>query len=100
MILEIAQFRLKPKSTASFEVGVAQAVGLFRRAKGFRKLRLLRTIEDPDLFMLHVEWETLEDHTKRFRESDDFQEWRKLVGEYFAEVPKVVHCEITITAAL
>jgi hypothetical protein len=40
---------------------------------------------------LFVSWETLENHTVDFRGSPDFQEWRKLVGHYFAGAPQVEH---------
>ncbi|TDY22035.1 heme-degrading monooxygenase HmoA [Paraburkholderia sp. BL6665CI2N2] len=99
MILEVAQFRLKPGSGPGFEAGVTKAVDLFRRAKGFRGLRLLKTIEDPDAYQLHVVWETLENHTVHFRESEDFREWRRLVGGFFAEPPKAVHCMETVAAS-
>jgi hypothetical protein len=33
----------------------------------------------------------VENHTVDFRNSADFQEWRKLVGHCFAEPPAVEH---------
>ncbi|CFN74811.1 monooxygenase [Bordetella pertussis] len=38
-----------------------------------------------------VDWETVDNHMVDFRQSADFQEWRKLVGECFAEPPQVHH---------
>ena len=50
-----------------------------------------RTIERPNIYRLVVGWATLEDHMVHFRESSDFQEWRRLVGPHFAAPPKVEH---------
>jgi hypothetical protein len=32
-----------------------------------------------------------------FRGSKDFQEWRRLVGDYFARPPQVEHTKIAVT---
>ena len=84
MILEIAQIDVKPGMEAEFEAGVAKAAPLFRRAKGCGGLELQR-------YRLFVRWETLEDHTVAFRGSEDFQEWRRLVGHCFERPPEVEH---------
>lgn len=93
MFLEIAQIDVKPGSEAAFEAGVEQAVALFQRAKGCRGLRLHRSVEIPTRYRLMVQWETLESHTVDFRGSADFQEWRRLVGGYFAQPPAVEHAQ-------
>lgn len=42
-----------------------------------------------------VQWETVEYHTVDFRDSDGFQEWRRLVGSFFANPPVVTHTAVT-----
>jgi heme-degrading monooxygenase HmoA len=91
MVLEIAQFDIKPGLESEFETGVKRAVSLFQRAKGCKGLELQRSHEKPSRYRLFVQWETLENHTVDFRESADFQEWRKLVGHCFAAPPEVEH---------
>ncbi|GAB3626523.1 antibiotic biosynthesis monooxygenase [Pandoraea terrae] len=91
MIFEIAQIEVKPGTEAEFERGVVAATPLFKRARGCHGLRLLKSIEQPAHYSLVVTWETLEDHMVHFRESDDFLEWRRLVGSCFAAPPNVGH---------
>jgi quinol monooxygenase YgiN len=91
MIFEIARIKTKHDSSQEFERAVAEAVPLFKRAKGCRSMQLQRSIEQPDTYTLVVGWESLEDHTVHFRNSVDFQEWRRLVGPFFAEAPAVQH---------
>ncbi len=91
MVTEIAQIDVKPGMEAEFEAGVAKAAPLFQRAKGCRALELQRSVEKPSRYRLFVQWETLEDHTVAFRGSDDFQEWRRLVGHCFERPPEVEH---------
>jgi malate dehydrogenase (oxaloacetate-decarboxylating)(NADP+) len=54
-------------------------------------MRLQRGIENPRAYRLLVQWATLEDHTVHFRGSEDFQEWRRLVGACFDGAPNVTH---------
>ena len=91
MILEIAQIDVKAGMEAEFEAGVAKATPLFQRAKGCTGLELQRSIEKPNRYRLFVRWETLEDHTVAFRGSDNYQEWRRLVGHCFERPPEVEH---------
>lgn len=91
VILEIAQIDVKPGAESEFESGVRKAGPIFKRAKGCKGVTLQRSHEKPQRYRLFVQWETLENHTKDFRESADFQEWRKLVAHCFAAPPEVEH---------
>jgi len=91
MIKEIAQFNIKAGTEAQFEKGVAEAKPLFVGAHGCHGVQLFRSIEQPSQYTLVVEWETVEDHMVRFRESPAFQQWRALVGQYFDGAPNVGH---------
>ena len=96
MITEIAQIDVKPGMEAAFEAGVQKAAPIFRRAKGCSGMALQRSIEKPSRYRLFVKWGTVENHTKDFRGSADFQEWRKLVAHCFASPPEVEHVRQTV----
>lgn len=95
MILEIAQFDIKPGMEGDFEQGVVQATPIFRRAKGCAGMTLQRSIEFPGRFRLFVQWETLENHTVDFRSSPDFLAWRALVSHCFASPPAAEHMSLS-----
>ena len=42
---------------------------------------------------------TLESHTVEFRGSENFAEWRGLVGQYFAAPPEVEHTQTVLNSA-
>ncbi len=91
MIVEQALVPIKPGREDDFEAAMQQARDIVAQAKGFRSIRVARGIESPSTYMLVLEWDTLEDHTVGFRESELFTQWRGLIGEYFAEPPAVEH---------
>lgn len=97
MVTEYAEIRIQPGSSERFLAAVAEAVPLFRRARGCRSMRIERRIEEPDMYVLMVDWETLEDHEVHFRQSADFQSWRQLVGGFFAGPPTVTHTQLVQT---
>jgi heme-degrading monooxygenase HmoA len=97
MITEIAQIDVIPGSEKDFEAAVAKARALFLRAKGGKGFELHKSIEKPSRYRLVAKWETLENHTVDFRDSEDFAAWRGLVGPYFASPPEVEHTEIVLT---
>lgn len=91
MILEIAQVDVRPGLEQDFEEGVRQAIPLFLRAAGFRAFQLRRVVENASRYQLVVTWDRVEDHTVSFMGSEDFTEWRRLVGHCFERLPTVEH---------
>lgn len=96
MIIEVASIAVKPGSEKAFEEAVAKAVDVVRNAKGCKGMQLTRCIEEPGTYDVVIRWETLENHTVDFRNSDLFQQWRALVGPHFAEAPKVRHYSVVM----
>lgn len=93
MVLESAELLIKAGMEDEFEAGVRQATPLFQRARGCEGMQLQRGVENPRAYRLLVRWQTLDDHTVHFRGSEDFQEWRRLVGHCFDGAPNVTHLD-------
>lgn len=91
MILERAIFTIKPGQAGDFENAFRQAAPLIRAAKGCHKAEMHRGVENPDTFLLLVEWNMLEDHMVGFRESKAFGEWRAILSPHFAGPPAMEH---------
>jgi len=95
MITEVASIRVKAGHEADFESAFRKAVDVFRQARGCKGIHLQKCIEEPDLYQAIIRWETLEAHTVDFRESELFQQWRDLVGPFFAAPPSVLHFNVS-----
>jgi heme-degrading monooxygenase HmoA len=92
MILELADIRIQPGKQAEFDAAIVRGVEqVIAKAKGFRGYKINKGIESPERYLLMIFWETLENHTVDFRQSPAFQEWRAIVGPYFAAPPAVEH---------
>ena len=64
---------------------------IFLRSKGCKGVSLVRSIEKPQRYRLMVQWETVENHTVDFRNSENFPAWRACVQHCFAGTPEVEH---------
>jgi len=91
MIVEHAVLEVAPDRVASFESAFARARPLIAASPGFLGLRLGRCVEQTGRYLLLVEWERLEDHTERFRNSPAYQEWRSLLHHFYEPFPVVEH---------
>jgi heme-degrading monooxygenase HmoA len=96
MIQEVAHIDIRRGEGEVFERAVREAGPIFRTAKGCRSAYLARSVENPDRYLLFVEWERLEDHIQTFWSSDGFRQWRELVGSFFQSVPAVDHVETAV----
>ncbi len=91
MILEHAILPVRPGSEMEFEAAFRQARPLISRQPGFRSLTLSRSVESPRLYLLLVEWESVEAHTLGFRESAEYESWRGLLHQFYDPFPDVEH---------
>lgn len=91
MVLEHALLNVIPGMEEEFEKNFSIAREIIASSPGFISLELQRGIENPNTYLLLVQWETLEDHTIGFRESQLYQEWRKLLHHFYEPIPTVEH---------
>jgi quinol monooxygenase YgiN len=95
VILESAEIKVAPDNHQAFEQAIRMAVDtVLNQASGFIKFQLHKGIEKSDTYMFHIHWETLEDHTVKFRESDLFTKWREIISPFFDATPEINHWEI------
>jgi heme-degrading monooxygenase HmoA len=91
MILEVAVLDVKPGQTAAFKAAFAQAAPIIARMAGYRGHELQRCVEQPNRYLLLVKWDKLEDHTVGFRQSAEYQEWKRLLHHFYDPFPVVEH---------
>ena len=91
MMLEVAILDVKPGLVDAFEQAFVQAQEIISGMPGYVSHQLQKCIEKSDRYILLVNWQTLEHHTVGFRESEQYQEWRKLLHHFYDPFPEVEH---------
>lgn len=93
MILEHAILYIVKDKATEFEKDFAIASQYISMAEGYLRHSLRKCLEQENKYLLLVEWETLEDHTVGFRQSEPYQQWRSLLHAYYDPFPVVEHYE-------
>ncbi len=91
MILEVAHLQIIPDKATDFEQAFARAQHIISAMPGYLGHQLQRALDDPHHYRLLVQWERLEDHTRGFRGSPRYQEWKALLHHFYDPFPRVEH---------
>ena len=91
MILEVAILDIIPGQESDFQQTFTEAQKIIASIPGYINHNLKRCIEKPSRYILLVNWEKLEDHTKGFRGSSEYQSWKALLHHYYRPFPDVEH---------
>ncbi len=94
MILEVAVLDVKAGRGNDFELAFAKAQLIISSMSGYISHQLQRCIEKENRYLLLVQWETLESHTKGFRYSYEYLEWKSLLHQYYDPFPEVQHYQL------
>lgn len=91
MILEVAVLDVRAGEAERFEQAFGRAEPLVAAATGYQRHELRRSVESPGRYLLLIWWATLEDHTRGFRGSAAYQEWKALLHHFYEPFPVVEH---------
>jgi heme-degrading monooxygenase HmoA len=94
VILEVGILNVKADQGRDFEAAFKQALPIIQASPGFVSHELNKCIETPDQYLLLVRWQTLEDHTVGFRQSEPYQEWKRLLHRFYDPFPMIEHYEV------
>jgi len=96
MILEVAILDVTPGQEHAFQAAFAEASPIISGMPGYVSHQLQRCLETQNRYLLLVHWETLEAHTVGFRNSQGYQEWKKLLHHFYDPFPTVEHYELLL----
>jgi heme-degrading monooxygenase HmoA len=91
VMLEHALLNLKPGQGPAFELAINEALPLIKATPGFIDLEVRPCLEEPNRYVLLVQWETLEAHTEGFRGSDRYPHWKAKLHDFYDPFPVVEH---------
>ncbi|WP_069758127.1 antibiotic biosynthesis monooxygenase [Streptomyces sp. LUP47B] len=91
MIYEHAELLVRPGAGGRLEADFATARHLLLETSGCRSAELLRSVDQPDTYLLRVGWERLEDHTEVFPGTPQAKAFAEAVAPHCVARPRVVH---------
>jgi heme-degrading monooxygenase HmoA len=91
MVLEAVVLNVRQGQEEAFEAAMGRARPLIEATPGFISMSVRRCVETRNRYLLLVSWETLEDHTVGFRQSERYLQWRDLLHHFYDPFPVVEH---------
>ncbi len=91
MVLEVAVLDVIIGKETEFEEAFEKAQAIISSMKGYQSHQLQKCVENSSRYILLVNWDSLENHTVGFRESSQYQKWRKLLHHFYEPFPEVEH---------
>jgi len=99
VILEVAPLSVKAGQEPAFEAAFCEAQQIIASMPGYVSHALQRCIERPSEYILLVVWQTLADHEVGFRQSPEYQEWKRRLHHFYEPFPVVSHYEAIAAAS-
>jgi quinol monooxygenase YgiN len=97
VVIEVAELRVQPGRQAEFEEAIRQGLTtLIAAAKGAEGYTLLRCVEDPELYLMQIRWESIQAHLVDYREGPLSQQFRALCRPFFAQPATMQHFDTVI----
>jgi heme-degrading monooxygenase HmoA len=73
MIVEYIQYRIPRERQRQFEEAYANASRSLNASKHCHMYELTHSAEEPELYILRIEWDSLDGHMKGFRSSPELE---------------------------
>ena len=94
MIVEYTRYKIDEKRRALFERVYEKAGDALRSSRHCLRYELSHCTENPENYILRIEWDSEEGHLKGFRTSPEFKEFFALVQPYVNDIEEMRHYEV------
>jgi hemoglobin len=98
MVVEYIRYRISEDRRAGFEDAYEKAQEPLRASEHCLSWELSHAVEEPEHYILRIEWDSLAGHEQGFRSSPEFQEFFGAVSPFVREIEEMRHYDRTAVA--
>jgi quinol monooxygenase YgiN len=95
VVPEIIRYRIPAEEASRFIHAYDQAGAVLKESPNCLGYELLRSVKDPESFLLTIHWDSAEGHLNGFRRSPLFGRFFALVKPYVENILEIEHYEAT-----
>ncbi len=95
MIVEYVRYTIAEARRGDFERAYDQAQMALQASPHCLGYELSHGVEEPDHYILRIEWDSMEGHLEGFRKSEAFQAFLQAVRPFFHDIEEMRHYEVT-----
>lgn len=94
MIVEYTRYKIDEKRRGTFEANYKRACASLEASSHCLAYELSHCTEDPDHYVLRIEWDSEEGHLKGFRSSPEFKTFFAAVRPYVKDIEEMRHYQV------
>jgi quinol monooxygenase YgiN len=94
MIVEYTRYKIDEQRRSGFENAYKKAGESLKASSHCLAYELSHCTEDPDQFILRIEWDSEEGHLKGFRTSPEFKSFFASVQPYVNDIEEMRHYQV------
>jgi heme-degrading monooxygenase HmoA len=95
MVVEYIRYRVPDERHDEFEAAWTEAQTVLAEAPECLAYEVAHGVEEPDNYIVRIEWSSLEDHEQGFRNSAGFASFFAAVKPFFQQIEEMKHYELT-----
>ncbi len=98
MVVEYIRYTVSPERSDEFRGAYARAQGALASSEHCLGWEVSQGIEEPENFIVRIEWDSVDGHEHGFRASPEFQSFLAAVRPFFGDIQEMKHYQLTEVA--
>jgi len=98
VIVEYIRYKIDSGRSNEFERAYARAQEPLAASSHCHAYELARCVEEPDHYILRIEWDSIEGHMQGFRRSAEFRDFFSQIRPYVNDIQEMRHYEVTMAS--
>lgn len=95
MIVEYIRYSIEEARQAAFEAAYKEAQAPLAGSPHCLAYELARCVDEPNSYVLRIEWDSAEGHLGGFRRSPEFKNFLEPIRPYLGDIAEMRHYELT-----
>lgn len=95
MIVEYTRYRISEERRDQFVKAYEKAAEYLKSSPHCVAYELTHCTEEPDRYILRIEWKSTEEHLQGFRKEAGFKDFFQLVQPFYNDIEEMKHYELT-----
>jgi quinol monooxygenase YgiN len=91
MVIEYIRYRIDAGRADEFERAYSAAASSLAASSHCLSYEVSRGVEDPESYVVRLEWDSVDGHEQGFRKSPEFQQFFSAVKPYFDDIAEMRH---------
>jgi hemoglobin len=94
MVVEYTRYLISPERRAEFEAMYGKAQKYLQDSEYCESYELSHSLEEPDHYILRIEWVSVDGHLKGFRTAPSFKDFFASVQPFIKDIQEMKHYEV------